>query len=64
MSGKFEYLHVVQGRYTEEYGWEDLTYSDNPKTASGDLKSYRDNEPHVPHRIIQRRVPRTEANHE
>lgn len=54
---KYTYLYVVQGNYGYGYGWEDLTASENWKEARADLKSYRENERGVPHRIIHRRVP-------
>jgi hypothetical protein len=57
---KYTYWYVLQGNYG--YGWDDLTQA--PKTPAGrkeirqDKKDYRENEPHVPHRIIERRERR------
>jgi hypothetical protein len=51
---KYIYLFVVQGNYGS-YGWEDLTQFENYKEAREDLKSYRQNETGIPHRMIKRR---------
>ena len=54
---KYCYLFVIQGHYGQ--GWEDLTASEDWKEARDDFKSYRDNEAHYPHRMIQRREVNT-----
>lgn len=53
---KFLYLYVVQGKYTQEYGWEDLCSSEDYFESVSDLKAYRQNEREYPHRLIERRV--------
>lgn len=50
---KYEYLHVVQGKY--EQGWEDLCQSENRSEARSDLRAYRANAPETEYRLIQRR---------
>jgi hypothetical protein len=54
---KYLYLHVVQGYYTPECGWEDLCQSDVRRVAHDDLVAYRKNCPEYPHRMIYRREP-------
>ena len=54
---KYIYLHVLQSDHG--YGFDDITESEDYKEIRRDLKDYRDNEPHVAHRIINRRVLRT-----
>lgn len=49
-----EVQHVVQCHYGN--GWEDVTASTDYKEAKRDLKSYRDNTPEYPSRLIKRRV--------
>jgi len=56
---KYEYLKVVQGYYG--CGWEDVTAETDPREARARLREYRDNEPEYPHRLISRRVKRTEG---
>jgi hypothetical protein len=51
-TNKYEYLHVLQGRYG--FGWEDLTASEVRSEVRSDLRSYRQNEGGE-YRIIQRR---------
>jgi len=46
--------YTIQGNY--EQGWEDVTYEATLKEAKAQLKTYRDNESGIPHRIIKRRV--------
>lgn len=47
---------VLQGNYG--YGWDDLiTYEKGDPDIRTDLKSYRENEPGVAHRVIYRRIP-------
>ena len=46
--------YEVQGNYG--YGWDALTTCETLKEAREDLKSYRENEPGVPHRIVKHRV--------
>ena len=40
-------------------GFDDITESEDYKEIRQDLKDYRENEPHVAHRIVKRRVLRT-----
>ena len=54
---KYIYLHVLQSDHG--YGFDDITESEDYKEVRQDLKDYRENEPHVEHRIIKRRVLRT-----
>ena len=54
-TNKFEYLWIVQGYYGSQYGYEDLTASENLKDAKQTLKEYRNNESYL-FRLIQRRV--------
>lgn len=49
---KFEYLHVLQGKYA--LGWEDLTASTDRREVAADLRAYRENEGGE-YRIVQRR---------
>jgi hypothetical protein len=41
---KYLYFFVVQGKYTNYYGWEDLCQSENRKESRGNLKDYRLND--------------------
>lgn len=54
---KYVAVYVVQGNYGQ--GWEDLTAHDNRKDARSEMRVYDDNESY-PHRVIQRRVLRTD----
>ncbi len=54
---KYVQLYFVQGNYGQ--GWEDLTAHDNRKDARAEMRVYDDNESY-PHRVIQRRVLRTD----
>jgi len=54
---KYVAVYVVQGNYGQ--GWEDLTAHDNRKDARAEMRVYDDNESY-PHRVIQRRVLRTD----
>jgi len=54
---KYVQLYFVQGNYGQ--GWEDLTAHDNRKDARSEMRVYDDNESY-PHRVIQRRVLRTD----
>ena len=55
---KYEYIRVVQGNYGK--GWEDVTAEASPKQALVQLRTYRENEPQYSHRMISRRVLRTD----
>lgn len=55
---KYLYEINVQGKYSS--GWEDVTGARNWSEARKHKREYRENEPGIPFRIIQRRVP----NHE
>lgn len=50
---KYIYLHVLQGNYGQ--GWEDICQSEDRKEMVADRRSYRENTPEYPYRIIQRR---------
>lgn len=50
---KYEYLFIIQGHWS--YGWEDESAHENRAEARADLRAYRDNQPEVAHRMIQRR---------
>jgi len=52
---KYTYLHVVQGYYSSQYGWEDLTQSEDRKESRQTLKEYNENERDYGHRLIRRR---------
>ena len=52
---KTKVIYVVQGNYGYGHGWEDLTAEDNRKEALAQLRTYRENERGVPHRLIRRR---------
>lgn len=52
---KWEIEHILQGYYPS-YGWEDLTCEETRKGIREQLKCYRENEPQICYRIIQRRV--------
>lgn len=45
-------MWVVQGLYTEDNGWEDLTYHDTKEEALEEAHLYDVNEPGIPHRIM------------
>lgn len=60
-NNKYIYHIVIQGLYDEDFGWDDVTtYDSNDpeqmKSFRSDWKSYRENEPQYPHRVIHRRV--------
>lgn len=48
--------YIVQGKYGDRYGWEDVTAEETRKEARTRLKEYRENEPEYSHRMITRRV--------
>lgn len=54
-ANKYLYLYVVQGRYGDTYGFEDLCESEDYKEAVADLRAYRINEIGYPHRLVHRR---------
>tara|TARA_R100000963_G_scaffold32699_1_gene24577 strand:+ start:526 stop:705 length:180 start_codon:yes stop_codon:yes gene_type:complete len=56
---KYEYLHVLQGRYG--FGWEDLTASESRAEVRSNLRDYRHNEGGE-YRIIQRRELRQQED--
>lgn len=47
--------YVIQSHYPT--GWEDVDASETYKEARVNLKLYRENEPHLAHRLITRREP-------
>lgn len=51
---KYIYEIIVQGKY--ECGWEDVTAAPSQKQARSFYKDYRKAEPHIPHRIVNRRT--------
>ncbi len=55
---KYIYLHVVQGQWC--FGWEDESASEDAREAHRDLRDYRENQPEVSHRMIERREPNPE----
>lgn len=42
---------IVEGRYTDTYGWEHLTTHDSKDDALEEARAYDENEPDVPHRV-------------
>jgi hypothetical protein len=54
---KYVAVYVVQGNYGQ--GFEDLTAHDNRKDAIAEMRVYDDNESY-PHRVIERRVLRSD----
>jgi hypothetical protein len=54
---KYVVVYILQGNYGD--GWTDLTGCDNRKEIRADRKDYDANE-HYPHRIIRRRILRTD----
>lgn len=61
-NNKYLYHTVIQGLYDVDYGWDDVTIYDSNdpeqmKSFRSDWKSYCENEPQYPHRVIHRRVP-------
>jgi hypothetical protein len=54
---KYVTVYILQGNYGE--GWTDLTGGADRKEVRADRKDYDANEPY-PHRIIRRRILRTE----
>lgn len=64
---KTKLVKVLQGNYG--YGWDDLCEYDpknegQMKELRGDFKTYKKEEPSVPHRIIERRIPNPEYKKE
>lgn len=55
MSTPATYEYVVQGNYGYGHGWEDLVSEETRAEALAQLKTYNDNEPEYPHRVIRRR---------
>jgi len=43
--------------YTPQGGWELATIETSRKDAREQLKCYFENEPHIAHRIVKKRVP-------
>lgn len=62
-SSKTIEIIVIQGNYGY-HGWEDVSAYDGnqSKAARADLKAYRENEPGVAHRMIRRRVLRSDPS--
>lgn len=52
---KTKIVHVIQGNYGYGRGWEDVTAANDRNEALTRLREYRENEPGVPFRRIQRR---------
>ena len=52
---KYLYVWVVQGYYTGNYKWEDISQSESYREARQDLKDYNANEQAYPHRLIWRK---------
>ena len=62
---KYEYLKIIQGCYDGKT-WDDCCAYDarDPKSLAecrADYKLYKDNEPQYPHRLVERRVLRSEC---
>ena len=53
---KYLYQWIVQGHYGY-HGWEDVTADDNRRIARAELRTYRNEEPQYPHRLIYGRRP-------
>jgi hypothetical protein len=54
---KTQLLYIVQSNYGYGHGWEDSTAETVYSEGRARLREYRENEPGVPHRLIQRREP-------
>ncbi len=50
---KYVYLFVIQGNWG--FGWEDEDADESALAAYANLRLYRENQPDVSHRMIQRR---------
>ena len=53
---KTEDIWEVQGKYTEEYGFERVTAETSRKDAVAQLNCYKKNEPQYQFRIVYKRV--------
>lgn len=51
---KFEYVSVLQSDYGYGHGWEDISEGTRPQMVA-ERKTYRENAPEYPYRIIGRR---------
>jgi hypothetical protein len=52
---KYLYLHVIQGYYGSQYGWEDIDQSESRKEARVNYKLYCQEEKGYQHRMMERR---------
>lgn len=52
---KTDDVYVLQGRYSDESGWDDILSEDTHKAAKAQLRAYAENE-HIPLRIVKKRV--------
>lgn len=48
-------LYVVQGYFSSQYKWEDVTQSHDRQLALSDLRAYRENDPAHRYRLTTRR---------
>ncbi len=54
---QFATEYVIQTDFGQfGFGFEDMTTEETHRTARDQLKCYRENEPHYPHRLIKRRI--------
>ena len=54
---KTEDEYEIQGFYTQNDGWECVTTGTTWAAAKEQRKTYRENEPGIPFKIIKKRVP-------
>ncbi len=46
-------VYVIQGYYSDQYGWEDLCAYEDRLEARTDLKAYDLEEPQYEHRLVE-----------
>lgn len=49
--------YEIQGDYGHGHGWEKVTTEETWRAAKDQLRTYRENEPGVPFKIVTKRVP-------
>lgn len=54
-TNKYHYYYVLQGWYSAQYRWEDITEYDTKNHAYADLKIYNKEAPQYQHRVVRRR---------
>lgn len=57
-----EIEYAVQGKYSQQYGWEDVYCTSNKEESESILKDYQENEPQYGHRILKRKIVQEKEN--